>query len=312
MRFEKVCKIAQDIDIFAAFFAASIHDFEHPGTNNAFHINTQSPIAYIYNDRHVLENHHIAASFKVTQERGGGCNIFKNLSKDVFKEVRETVIQIVLATDMSEHFEDLSRFKARAVQGGGLSKEGELEDRRILLKMLVHCADISNPAKHLQVCRKWAEIVTEEFFMQGDMEKKLNMPVSTFYDRDKPTVAKCQVGFITFIVCPLFSAWSEFCNNKKCDAIFTTLMDNKAYWEKKQKEEEQVPPPPPSPPPSDMTFSSDELLPPMAPAVDGAAMPGGGTIPPPPPRTLTPAMNAAHTPSALSASIDEGEDENDD
>ena len=220
LRFRKVAAIVTDIDIFAAMFAAAVHDYEHPGTNNAFHINTQSPIAYVYNDRHVLENHHIAASFKVTRE--AQCNIFSRLSKEVFKEVRESVIQVVLATDMSEHFEDLSRFKAHAIQGNGLSKEGEVNDRRILLKMLVHCADVSNPAKHRQVCRKWAEVVTEEFFMQGDMEKDLGIPVSTFYDRDKPTVAKCQVGFITFIICPLFEAWREFCNDRNCDHVSLT------------------------------------------------------------------------------------------
>ena len=34
----------------------------------------------------------------------------------------------------------------------------------------------------------------EELFRQGDQEKLLGLPVSPFFDRDKPGVTKSQVG----------------------------------------------------------------------------------------------------------------------
>lgn len=40
-----------------------IHDYDHPGLNNNFHLKIQSYLATLYNDRSVLENHHLAEVF---------------------------------------------------------------------------------------------------------------------------------------------------------------------------------------------------------------------------------------------------------
>lgn len=48
-----------DLEIFATLVAALIHDYEHTGTTNNFHVMSGSDTAMLYNDRAVLENHHI-------------------------------------------------------------------------------------------------------------------------------------------------------------------------------------------------------------------------------------------------------------
>ena len=53
-----------DLEIFASLVAALIHDYEHTGTTNNFHVMSGSETALLYNDRAVLENHHISASFR--------------------------------------------------------------------------------------------------------------------------------------------------------------------------------------------------------------------------------------------------------
>lgn len=53
-----------DLEIFATLVAAIIHDYEHTGTTNNFHVMSGSDTALLYNDRAVLENHHISASFR--------------------------------------------------------------------------------------------------------------------------------------------------------------------------------------------------------------------------------------------------------
>lgn len=52
-------------DIYAAFVACLIQDFEHPGYTNQFVVRTKHPLAIRYSDQSVLENHHLAAGFQV-------------------------------------------------------------------------------------------------------------------------------------------------------------------------------------------------------------------------------------------------------
>jgi high affinity cAMP-specific and IBMX-insensitive 3',5'-cyclic phosphodiesterase 8 len=57
----------------------------------------------------VLENHHSALAFQITS-RSDDSNIFKNLSMDEHKALRSAIINMVYATEMSKHFEHLSKF----------------------------------------------------------------------------------------------------------------------------------------------------------------------------------------------------------
>ena len=53
-------------DMLSLILACLIHDYDHPGFNNAFLVNTNDPKAIRYNDISVLENHHCSAAFEVT------------------------------------------------------------------------------------------------------------------------------------------------------------------------------------------------------------------------------------------------------
>jgi len=46
--------------------------------------------------------------------------------------------------------------------------------------------------------------VLEEFYRTGDKEKELGLSISPFCDRTRPTAGQCQVGFIDFVVRPIF------------------------------------------------------------------------------------------------------------
>ncbi|XP_010216712.1 PREDICTED: calcium/calmodulin-dependent 3',5'-cyclic nucleotide phosphodiesterase 1B-like [Tinamus guttatus] len=88
-----------EIEVLAIVFAAAIHDYEHTGTTNSFHIQTKSDCAILYNDRSVLENHHISAVFRMMQD--DEMNIFVNLTKDEFAELRALGIEMGLGADMA-------------------------------------------------------------------------------------------------------------------------------------------------------------------------------------------------------------------
>ena len=58
-----------NLDLMSMIFAGAIHDFEHPGYNNLFMVNSSHGLALRYNDISVLEMHHVAASFKLLKEK---------------------------------------------------------------------------------------------------------------------------------------------------------------------------------------------------------------------------------------------------
>merc|ERR1740121_2196864 len=75
-----------------------------------------------------------------------------------------------------------------------------------LTKLFLHVSDISNSMKPFRICRIWAWQVLEEFFLQGDAERRLGVPVQALNDREKVNRAFSQVGFIEFLVSPLVFA----------------------------------------------------------------------------------------------------------
>jgi len=64
---------------------------------------------------------------------------------------------------------------------------------RQVLQSLVHCADLSNPAKPLALYRQWNDRIMREFFSQGDLERQQGLDVSPMCDRHTATVEKTQV-----------------------------------------------------------------------------------------------------------------------
>lgn len=61
------------------------------------------------------------------------------------------------------------------------------------MQCLVHCSDLSNPAKPLELYKQWTERITEEFFRQGDLERENGLEVSPMCDRNNSNVEKSQV-----------------------------------------------------------------------------------------------------------------------
>ncbi|XP_035854196.1 calcium/calmodulin-dependent 3',5'-cyclic nucleotide phosphodiesterase 1C isoform X1 [Sander lucioperca] len=190
-----------ELEIFAIIFAAAIHDFEHTGTTNNFHIQTRSDTAMLYNDRAVLENYHVSAAYRLLQG-DDEMNILTNLSKDDWRELRTLVVEMVLATDMSCHFQQIKAMKS-------VLQQPEAIDKPKALSLLLHTADISHPAKNWDLHHRWTTSLLEEFFRQGDKEAELGLPFSPLCDRKSTLVAQSQIGFIDFIVEPTFTVLTE-------------------------------------------------------------------------------------------------------
>lgn len=68
-------------ELMTYLLAAACHDVEHPGFNNNYLAETRHDFANIYNDTAVLENHHIATTFRVLGEDNGKYNIFEGFDR---------------------------------------------------------------------------------------------------------------------------------------------------------------------------------------------------------------------------------------
>uniref|UniRef100_A0A8C7IAH9 Phosphodiesterase n=1 Tax=Oncorhynchus kisutch TaxID=8019 RepID=A0A8C7IAH9_ONCKI len=224
--------VFSDLEILAAIFAAAIHDVDHPGVSNQFLINTNSELALMYNDESVLENHHLAVGFKLLQ--GDNCDIFQNLTKKQRQSLRKMVIDMVLATDMSKHMSLLADLKTmvetKKVTSSGVLLLDNYTDRIQVLRNMVHCADLSNPTKSLELYRQWTDRIMEEFFHQGDRERERGMEISPMCDKHTASVEKSQVGFIDYIVHPLWETWADLVHPDAQD-ILDTLEDNRNWYQ---------------------------------------------------------------------------------
>ena len=66
--------------------------------------------------------------------------------------------------------------------------------------------DNKKKRKNFDQAKHWAQMVQEEFFCQGDLEKENKLAVSPFMDRDNPALPRMQLNFLDFLVSPLFAS----------------------------------------------------------------------------------------------------------
>ena len=108
------------LDMVAAIIAATCHDYDHDGFNNAYHVNKMTMRALRYHDESVQENYHAAESISIMLKPE--FNFLEDVSKDDVKVFRKRVVGMILSTDMAKHMQDLTQFKNRC-ESKGISSE---------------------------------------------------------------------------------------------------------------------------------------------------------------------------------------------
>ncbi|KAI9012116.1 hypothetical protein CLU79DRAFT_770615 [Phycomyces nitens] len=202
--------ILRPIDVFGLLLAAIGHDAAHPGVNNMFLINSATPLALLYNDHSILESLHSMTLFQLIKKHG--LDQFSGDSGSLsYQEFRKTVITSILATDMSLHSDYVTKIKEQAnrmktLDLNSLDPEALQNERLLLCSGLIKCADISNVTRPFMRAAKWAELLVEEFVLQGDLERELGMPVLPMNDRTKVILEDSQIGFIRFVALDLFKS----------------------------------------------------------------------------------------------------------
>ncbi|KFV46588.1 High affinity cAMP-specific and IBMX-insensitive 3',5'-cyclic phosphodiesterase 8B, partial [Tyto alba] len=240
---ERVKGSLDHLDEVAALIAATIHDVDHPGRTNSFLCNAGSELAVLYNDTAVLESHHTALAFQLTT-KDSKCNIFKNIDRSHYRTLRQAIIDMVLATEMTKHFEHVNKFvnsinKPMASEESSSHSEGSdcectaniknFPDNQTLIKrMMIKCADVANPCRPLELCIEWAGRISEEYFAQTDEEKRQGLPVvMPVFDRNTCSIPKSQISFIDYFITDMFDAWDAFAH---LPVLMQHLANNYKHW----------------------------------------------------------------------------------
>ncbi|XP_040401708.1 high affinity cAMP-specific 3',5'-cyclic phosphodiesterase 7A isoform X3 [Cygnus olor] len=227
-------KLSQSLtpwDVLLSLIAAATHDLDHPGVNQPFLIKTNHYLATLYKNTSVLENHHWRSAVGLLRESG----LFAHMSLENRQLMESQIGDLILATDISQQNEYLSMFRSH-LDRGDLCLE-DANHRHFILQMALKCADICNPCRTWELSKQWSEKVTEEFFHQGDIEKKYHLGVSPLCDRQTETIANIQIGFMTYLVEPLFGEWARFSNTRLSQTMLGHLGLNKASWKGVQREQ---------------------------------------------------------------------------
>ncbi|ETK72280.1 hypothetical protein L915_20601 [Phytophthora nicotianae] len=228
------------VQIFSALIAAAVHDVNHPGVNNAFLVATTAPLAIKYSDDSVLERMHLAEAFQTCTK--DGCDIFEAFPPDLRRQSRLQIISMVLATDLSGHLTHVNRLKSKlyAVHPTSESSDpssgpGLLLPDELVLQTLIMMADVGHAMKSFPLHLAWSELVAEEFYRQGDTERQFGLAISPLCDHDTGVerFEKNQIGFLEFVVLPLYNAARDVLPLTGFDEVITNVRQNAATWEKR-------------------------------------------------------------------------------
>jgi len=116
--------------------------------------------------------------------------------------------------------------------------EDTAEDRQAIMNMCIYASDHCHPCKTNIMYFKWMSMEMEEYYQQGDIQKKMNYSFSNFYDRTQCNPFKYQLGYIEVVVEPLLSCWTDFLANTtiKNDIMNKGLEENKKLIQQKINE----------------------------------------------------------------------------
>jgi hypothetical protein len=214
MRLVQAEKFLADVTMFWVMIASVAHDLGHLAVNNQYLIETSHELALKYNDRSPLENMHCATMFQVISNPDA--NIFAQVERDLYKDIRKGIINAILHTDVTKHNEMMKELALLYQMNSEAFDEQRVASEcspavvevlqnnvQLAVNAFVHGADVGNPMKPWEMARRLAHLCVDEFFAQGDAEKAAGIPVQMLNDRDKVNRPNSQIGFIEFVILPL-------------------------------------------------------------------------------------------------------------
>eukprot|EP01137_Pigoraptor_chileana_P036750 Opistho-2@32871 len=248
LRAMRASEMLSHLDVAVLLLAAAGHDIDHPGVTNDYLVKSSDPLAMLYNDVSVLENHHAACLWQLIRKH----SLLVALPPDTVRLARKKIVDAVLNTDMARHFVLVSKLQAfvtenelssdSAAFGSRVNPRKKLQlsedQRQFVVSILLHNADISNPCKPWDISKKWSDLIAEEFYLQGDLERAQGLPISANMDINNPNQTQMACGFIDYIIEPSYACLQQLL--PLAVICYEQLKTNRRRWADIKEEEEEA------------------------------------------------------------------------
>lgn len=222
----KIRKHMTHLETLCSIMAAVCHDLDHPGVNQSFLVATQNPLASLYNNNSVLENHHWRFALCIFKES----QLFDHFENDVYEDMKMQLKHLILATDIARQNEYLKRFKDLTASSEFSMQN--TDDRALVLQMALKCADLGNPCRPWLISRVWSNLICDEFYKMGRIERRLGIPLTPICQREKTSIAGIQADFFRFIVLPLLELWHNFLESPLSTLLMSNFNHNYQRWQR--------------------------------------------------------------------------------
>uniref|UniRef100_A0A3B0MFV0 Phosphodiesterase n=1 Tax=Theileria annulata TaxID=5874 RepID=A0A3B0MFV0_THEAN len=213
-----------------AFIISSLgHDVGHPGKTNNYLSNTNNVLSMIYNDSSTLENYHCSLLFYIMRNNS---SFYGLIPKHVWSSLRKRIIQLILSTDMANHFLHIDNVKEKRMAGTFDIKNDD--DYWLLLVLCIKAADIGHNFLPWVDHLPWTQVLFEEFYKQGDEEKMQSIPPLLFFDRNESNnIPNLQLEFFNTMTQPLLNELNYFDESNFINEILSkNSNDNSNNWKK--------------------------------------------------------------------------------
>ncbi|KAI9024445.1 hypothetical protein CLU79DRAFT_834418 [Phycomyces nitens] len=219
------------LDTTSLLLATLCHDAGHPGYSNTYQVGFKTDLAIQYQNVSVLESYSIDISRRLLTKH----DLLKHVSVPSKQSLVERIERLILSTDMVYHqqLQQQTSWLQSAMTKTTKTTMMNRDDRQGLCRVLLHAADISNTVRPWPIAKQWSDLIVQEFFRQGDAERRAGLPVSPGMDRDLSSQADISLGFGDNIVKPYFEAVARLL--PAAHVLVDTLKSNRREWDNLNK-----------------------------------------------------------------------------
>lgn len=205
-KFSQVDLLFDKNHVFVSLIAALSHDIGHPGKNNAYNFTKKTKLAIDSMGKAVLEKFHIKKTLYLLSQPSN--NIFSELGEVELKQAQQLIIESILATDMADHFNMISKFSKTKLSD---FKKND----NFLTGYIIHAGDLGNICLEFDEYSAWAKLITQEFQSQTEAEKRNQLKETEFMKfKGKESFVNDQLSFASFLIRHFCSSTFRF-NRRK-------------------------------------------------------------------------------------------------